>query len=221
MDGAELVIFDCDGVLVDSEVIACRVDAACLTEIGFPTTSAEVMERYVGVSAATMFADLAARHGRPLPSEFPETLRARLAAAFEAELIAMPAIAETLARLTSRRCVASSSTPDRLRHSLAVAGLLHAFDPHIFSATQVQRGKPAPDLFLFAAAQMNIAPQRCVVIEDSRAGVAAAVAAGMRVLGFAGGSHCGPAHAAQLAAAGAATVFADMRDLPKLIRSAD
>ena len=122
--------------------------------------------------------------------------------------------------LPQRRCVASSSAPERLRHSLSLAGLLHRFEPHIFSATQVARGKPAPDLFLFAAASMQRRPAACVVIEDSVPGVQAAVAAGMRVIGFTGGGHCRPGHAERLRAAGAAAVADDMRRLPALVSPA-
>jgi HAD superfamily hydrolase (TIGR01509 family) len=129
----------------------------------------------------------------------------------------MPGIEIALAAISSARCVASSSKPERLRHSLTLARLLQYFEPNIFSTTQVARGKPAPDLFLFAASQMKALPEKCTVIEDSEAGVRAAIAAGMRVLGFAGGSHCGPRHSAQLLEAGAATVFNDMRNLPALI----
>src|SRR5438270_8627700 len=155
MNTPQLVIFDCDGVLVDSEVIACRVDAACLTEIGIPITAEEVMERYVGISATSMFAEIEARHARRLPSDFAEQVSARLAITFDAELAAIPGIETALARLSARRCVASSSAPERLRHTLRLVGLLPYFEPYIFSAAQVPRGKPAPDLFLFAAAQME------------------------------------------------------------------
>jgi len=210
----QLIIFDCDGVLIDSEVIACRADAACLAEIGIAITSDEVMDRYVGLSATAMLADLEQRHGRRLPAGFANTLNARIIAAFETELVAMVGMARTLDALPCRLCVASSSEPDRLRHSLALVDLLHYFYPHLFSATQVARGKPAPDLFLFAARQMGAEPHACVVVEDSVAGVEAAVAAGMRAYGFTGGSHCRADHSDRLRAAGACVVFDDMLSLP-------
>jgi beta-phosphoglucomutase-like phosphatase (HAD superfamily) len=122
--------------------------------------------------------------------------------------------------LPYRRCVASSSAPERLRHSLSLTGLLHRFEPNIFSATQVPRGKPAPDLFLFAAAAMQVIPACSVVIEDSVPGVLAAVAAGMRAIGFTGGGHCRPGHADRLRAAGAAAITDDMRRLPALVSPA-
>ena len=216
----ELIIFDCDGVLIDSEAIACRADSACLAEIGIAISAEQVMELYLGISADTMCADIEQRQGRALPPDFAETLRLRVAAAFEAELMPMAGIEAALDALPQRRCVASSSAPERLRHSLSLAGLLHRFAPHVFSATQVARGKPAPDLFLFAAASMNADPAACVVIEDSVPGVQAAVAAGMRVIGFTGGGHCRPGHAERLLAAGAAAIADDMSRLPALVSPA-
>ena len=143
--------------------------------------------------------------------DFADTLRVRVAAAFDAELAPIAGVEAALAALPYRRCVASSSAPERLRHSLSLTGLLHWFEPHVFSATQVARGKPAPDLFLFAAASMQAAPATCVVIEDSVPGVQAAVAAGMRVIGFTGGGHCRPGHAERLRAAGAARSLIDAK----------
>ena len=215
----DLVIFDCDGVLIDSEVIACRADAACLAEIGIAITAEEVMDRYVGISAAAMFADLEARYGRALPPDFGETLHRRVAACFDTELAAIAGVDEALSALRCRMCVASSSTPERLRHSLGLVGLLARFEPDIFSAAQVARGKPAPDLFLFAAERMAVAPSACLVIEDSVAGVRGAVAAGMAVLGFTGGGHCRPGHAQRLLDAGASSTFGHMRELPRLLIS--
>jgi HAD superfamily hydrolase (TIGR01509 family) len=213
----ELVIFDCDGVLIDSEVISCRTDIACLAEIGIAISIDEVMDRYVGISAAAMVADLEARSGRLVPPNFTETLRHRVASAFDAELRAIPGIEAALDLLPCRSCVASSSMPERLRHSLSLVGLFDRFHPHIFSATEVARGKPAPDLFLHAAARMAVAPVRCLVVEDSVPGVQAARAAGMPVLGFTGGGHCRPGHGDRLGAAGAASVLADMAQLGEAI----
>lgn len=213
----QLIIFDCDGVLIDSEPIACRVDAECFAEVGFPVSADEVRERYIGMTWRTMFADVEARHGRALPENFIEVIRARTAAAFETELSATPGIDALLDTLRTAKCVASSSGHDRLRHSLTLTSLWDRFTPHIFSAMQVARGKPAPDLFLFAAGEMQARPADCLVIEDSIAGVEAARAAGMRVLGFTGGGHCGPEHAARLTRAGAETVTASMPELARLI----
>jgi HAD superfamily hydrolase (TIGR01509 family) len=216
----ELIIFDCDGVLIDSEAIACRADSACLAEIGIVMPAEEVMDRYLGISAAAMCVDIERRLGRALPADFAETLRLRVAAAFEAELAPMPGVDAALRALPYRRCVASSSAPERLRQSLSLTGLLRWFTPHVFSATQVARGKPAPDLFLFAAAAMQMAPAMCVVIEDSVPGVEAAVAAGMRVIGFTGGGHCRPGHAERLRVAGADAIADVMHRLPALLSRA-
>ncbi len=213
----ELIIFDCDGVLIDSEAVACRVDAGCFAEVGITISAETIMDRYLGISAAAMCADIEQRHGCRLPDDFPDTMRQRIAAAFETELMAIPGVEAVLEALPQRRCVASSSAPDRLRHSLSLTGLLRYFDPHVFSATQVAHGKPAPDLFLFAAAAMQATPASCVVIEDSIPGVQAAVAAGMRVLGFTGGGHCRPGHADRLRTAGAAAVASEARQIPDLI----
>ena len=212
-----LTIFDCDGVLVDSEVIVCRVCVPCLAEVGIVMSAEEIADRYIGISARSMIADLEVRHGRTLPADFYEMMRYRIAAAFETEPLTIDGVARFLADWTGKICVASGSTPERVRRCLTLAGLLHHFEPHIFSATQVERGKPAPDLFLFAARQMGAEPGECLVIEDSVHGVIAAIAAGMRVFGFTGGSHCGPGHAERLAAAGASVTFAHMRELRSLI----
>jgi HAD superfamily hydrolase (TIGR01509 family) len=213
----DLIIFDCDGVLIDSELIACRASAACLAEIGIPITVEEIVERYVGISATAMFADLAARSGTPLPEGFAETVRLHLMSCFDSELAAMPGVDSFISAIDCPVCVASSSGPERLRYTLSLAGLLSRFDPNIFSATQVARGKPAPDLFLFAAEQMGVEPRSCLVIEDSVAGVRAAVAAGMQVIGFTGGSHCRSGHSERLRHAGAAGVVRDFEALLSLI----
>lgn len=205
-----LVIFDCDGVLIDSEVLSQREEVACLAAHGFPVPPREVAARYLGISGAAMFADLEARFGRKVPQALIDDLRDRIAAACEVELAAMPGIHELLDRLPMPVCVASSSRPERLAHTLGLTGLHHRFAPNVFSASMVANGKPAPDLFLFAAAQMGAAPAACVVVEDSVAGVRAGVAAGMRVLGFCGGGHCPPGHGNALRAAGASAVFAHM-----------
>ena len=212
-----LVVFDCDGVLVDSEVIACRVEAEVLTAIGFPHSFEDVRRDYVGLGAASVRRLIEERFGRALPEDFRARSLAAALAAFERELKPIPGIVDAIARLDGPRCVASSSDPARIRRSLELTGLLDAFDPHLFSATMVEHGKPAPDLFLHAAQSMGFPPSRCVVIEDSVPGVQAARAAGMTVLGFHGGSHCAPDHPAKLENAGAHLLFADMHDLPTLL----
>jgi HAD superfamily hydrolase (TIGR01509 family) len=213
----DLVIFDCDGVLVDSESLSCVVHADVLTAHGYPITSDQVHARFLGRSAREARAEVEAELGHGLPDAYTVQLKATIDQVFGDRLQPIPHIAEALARLTLPVCVASSGTPTRIRSSLTTTGLLDRFDPHLFSALQVDRGKPAPDLFLFAAAQMKAAPPRCVVIEDSVPGVTAAVAAGMTVFGFHGGSHCHAATVAGLKAAGAHAVFDDMRQLPGLV----
>ena len=213
-----LVIFDCDGVLVDSELIFARVLAECLIAIDFPATLEEAVILGFGTNRATLSAAVATQFGRPLPDAFFETFAARSAAAFELELSPMAGVADLLVALPGPRCVASNGHPVRVRHRLALTGLLPFFDPHVFSAIQVAHGKPAPDLFLFAARQLGAAPENCIVVEDSIPGVEAAVAAGMPVLGFCGGAHCPKDHAEQLRTAGCSQVFARMPDLAVFLR---
>jgi HAD superfamily hydrolase (TIGR01509 family) len=214
----DLVIFDCDGVLIDSELLSVQADRECLAEDGIDLSAEEIIERYTGLSLAAMLGDLEARYGRPLP-DFAMRHRERLRPLFEADLRPIPGVGALLDLLACRVCVASSSTPERLQHALSLVGLLDRFQPHVFSASEVAHGKPAPDLFFHAADRMGVAPQRCLVIEDSVPGVAAAVAAGMPAIGFTGGSHCRPGHEARLAAAGAALVIDRMTELlPALAR---
>ena len=213
----DLVIFDCDGVLVDSEALACVVHADVLTQYGYAISAEQVHDRFLGRSAREARLEVESELGRAFPDSYTAQLRATIDRVFGEQLAPVPHIFETLGRLSQRICVASSGTPTRIRSSLGTTGLLDHFAPHLFSAMQVERGKPAPDLFLFAAAQMNTLPTRCVVVEDSMPGVTAAHAAGMTVIGFTGGSHCQPGDADRLRAAGAFIVIDDMRELPDLI----
>jgi HAD superfamily hydrolase (TIGR01509 family) len=209
----ELVIFDCDGVLVDSEVIFARVLGECLSEADFPTTADEALRLGFGKNRQTLTAAIEGRFTQSLPGGFFDALRARTAQVLARELEPMPGVADLLAALPGSRCVASNGHLERIRERLALTGLLHFFDPHVFSAIQVASGKPAPDLFLFAAARLETRPEACLVVEDSLEGVAAARAAGMVAVGFCGGSHCPADHAPRLAAAGCRRVFAAMPDL--------
>lgn len=200
---ASLIIFDCDGVLIDSEWIACEVEAEVLRDHGFPMTADDVRRLLLGISTASSLIVLEREYGRRPSAEIMAEVKRRLLDAFTARLDVVPGIREVLAWLPGRRCVASSSDPERLRHCLGLVGLYDHLAPHIFSATMVRNGKPAPDLFLHAAAEMQVAPTDCVVVEDSVAGVMAARAAGMAAIGFTGGRHCGPSHGAELRKAGA------------------
>ncbi|MET0222699.1 MAG: HAD family hydrolase [Tardiphaga sp.] len=217
----DLVIFDCDGVLVDSEIISCQTHADMFSLSGYPITAAQVFERFLGRSAKQAQLEVEAELGRPLPDDFTARLQERLFGAFKADLQAVIGITQALDAIDIPVCVASSGSHERMRVSLGAVGLYDRLAPHIFSSSQVANGKPAPDLFLFAAAQIGAAPEACLVVEDSIAGIKGAVAAGMTVLGFHGGSHCGPDHAASLQAAGANATFGDMSQLPALIARFD
>lgn len=214
---AELVIFDCDGVLVDSEHLASTVHARMLASVGIVASPEQILRRFTGSTDRAMYAVLEEELGRPLPASHAELTAAEMRAAFERELAPIRGVAAALERLPHAKCVASNSGLATLKLGLTVTGLIGHFAPNIFSAQMVERGKPAPDLFLYAARQMGVAPGRCLVVEDSVHGVNAARAAGMRVLGFCGGTHCAPGHADALAAAGATLTFADMADLPALV----
>jgi HAD superfamily hydrolase (TIGR01509 family) len=208
-----LVIFDCDGVLVDSEVIASRVLGECLVAAGFPLGLEEAIAIGVGTHSGTLAAAIEARFGRALPDGFLIGMRAAVMRAFTGELKPVAGIVELLGALGLPCCVASNSHIDRVRHALGVTGLDGFFGAHVFSAAMVKAGKPAPDLFLFAAARMGVPPGDCLVVEDSVLGVAAARAALMPVVGFCGGSHCRPGHAEILLKAGCRHVFADIAEL--------
>ncbi|MGY2050090.1 HAD family hydrolase [Methylobacterium sp. JK268] len=214
----DLVIFDCDGVLIDSEPISLALLTDNLNRIGVPIDLDTVARRFTGTSMTSIMAHVEADYGVTAPAGFVEEVRADTLRAFERDLAAIAGVAEVLADLDGRRCVASSSDPARLAHALTLTGLLPLFEGHVFSASMVARGKPHPDLFLYAAERMGVAPTACLVVEDSVPGVTAARAAGMRVLGFAGGGHWRHDRAAAaLSAAGAALVFDDFRRLPALI----
>lgn len=213
----DLVIFDCDGVLVDSEVIACRVVAESLRDVGHIISAESVGDRFAGLRTNDIYAILEAEMGRPLPATFDADLKRRAVELFERELCAISGIETMLPLLATAKCVASSSGPDNLAYKLRLTGLLGWFEPAVFSTALVAKGKPAPDIFLYAAAQMGAEPARCLVVEDSAPGITGAKAAGMTAFGFVGGSHCRSGHDARLSAAGADLVFADMRELPKLM----
>jgi HAD superfamily hydrolase (TIGR01509 family) len=211
-----LLIFDCDGVLVDSEPLSCRIDAEVLTECGVPYTAEDVARDFTGVSIKDQITRIEMERGIRLPDDFTERLNRTLFQRFETDLKPIEGVRDAILSLPFPRCVASSSIPERIALSLRITGLADLFD-NIFSSAQVARGKPAPDLFLHAASRMNALPGECLVIEDSIAGVQAARAAGMRVIGFVGGSHCGPGHAEKLRQAGAPVIIERMSDLPTAV----
>jgi HAD superfamily hydrolase (TIGR01509 family) len=202
-------------VLVDSEALAHRVLCTSLAEQGLEVPLAEAVRMFKGRTFAECLARAGERLGRPLDPDFAVRHRQRLFAAFERELRPVPGVREALLALPVPRCVASSSDPERLKLSLGVTGLLPLFEGRVFSAVEVARPKPWPDLFCHAARHAGVEPEKCLVVEDSDLGVQAARAAGMRALGFAGTEL---ADAAALERAGA-VVFHDMRELPELVRS--
>ncbi|MEE1736377.1 HAD family hydrolase [Streptomyces sp. BE147] len=210
----ELVIFDNDGVLVDSEPISNTILAGYLTELGHPTSYEESLRDYMGAAVHRVHDLIAERTGEKLPADFDETLHARVFAAFRRELVAVDGVQELLGTLVADGvdyCVASSSSHERIRVGHRAAGLDQWFEEEwIFSSEDVGRGKPAPDLFLYAAERMGVAPERCVVIEDSPLGVEAARAAGMDVYGF---TSMMPADRLN----GVTGYFSDMAQLPELL----
>ncbi|MGH2969800.1 MAG: HAD family hydrolase [Solirubrobacteraceae bacterium] len=207
----ELVILDCDGVLVDSEPISNRILAERLTAIGLPTTVEQSMRDYMGRSWKSNLELIERRLGAPPPAGFAERYHGELFAAFERELRPVPGVAAALDRIALPQCVASSGAHDRIRAALRAGGLLERFDGRIFSAADVEHGKPAPDLFRHTARRMGAEPARCVVVEDSPAGARAGRAAGMTVLGYAELTAAG-----ELEAEGA-LAFGSMAELPGLV----
>ena len=214
-----LTIFDCDGVLVDSEIIAARVDAEHLTQAGYAITPEEVAHRFAGLTAEQMFAIAAQELGRPIPAEALARQRAELDARLAAEVEAVAGAHEVLDALDGPRCICSNSSSARLRLTLAKTGLWDRFRPFVFSAREVRAGreKPAPDVFLHAAEAMEVAPEDTIVVEDSVHGARGAVAAGMRVIGFTGASHSWPGHGEVLMDAGAITVVRRFAQLPATV----
>jgi len=207
----ELIIFDCDGVLVDSEPVANRVFTEALNEIGLRMTFDEVCETFIGLSMTHCMEIVADRLGRPAPDRFLERLQQRTFEAFRGGLAPVRGVVEALRRIDGPVCVASSGEREKMELTLGLTGLLPRFAGRLFSSTDVSRGKPAPDLFLHAARSMGAEPAGCAVVEDTPIGARAGRAAGMRVFGYAERTD-----RRGLAAEGA-TVFDDMTRLPELL----
>jgi HAD superfamily hydrolase (TIGR01509 family) len=210
-------IFDCNGVLVDSEAIVANVASQELARAGFAVTPQIVARFFAGRRPIDMLADIETATKRRLPPNFAASLANATMKRLRAELRATAHVEHALTWLRGPKCVASSAPLDRIRLSLDSTGLLRFFDPYLFSATDVPNGKPAPDLFLYVAARMRVRPGDCIVVEDSPAGVSAARAAGMVPIGFIGGSHTNPSLGGQLTQAGARAVIADMRALKSTV----
>jgi HAD superfamily hydrolase (TIGR01509 family) len=209
----ELVIFDCDGVLVDSELITNRVFAGLLAELGLPVTLEFIFENFVGRSMQHCWDQVAAMLGEEVPAHWRREFQLRTTAALEAEVQAVHGIEAVLDGLEVAYCVASSGSHTKMATTLGATGLLPRFSGRIFSATDVARGKPAPDIFLHAASRSGVQPRDCAVIEDSPVGVAAGVAAGMTVFGY-----CARTPERRLLEAGAHYTFNSMAKLPALLR---
>lgn len=212
---AALVIFDCDGVLVDSERLAIELDLASIRELGWEITQADVIENFMGRSESDIFAAIEVRIGRPLTDDWHRRWGAEFERMLAEELEPVPGVHDAVAAVAAMglaSCVASSGSHAKMRRTLGRTGLWEHFAGRIFSASEVARGKPAPDLFLHAAEKMGFTPSRCVVVEDSRFGVAGAKAAGMAVVGFAGGIT--PSH--HLVEAD--VVIEDMADLAEAVK---
>lgn len=208
-----MVIFDCNGVLVESEQLATAVVSQEFQRAGFALTPDIIARYFTGRRPADMFAEVELVSGRQLPPDFAAKVANATLRRFSKELRATAHAAYALSWLRGPKCVASSSSIDRIRLSLECTDLIRFFEPYLFSASEVPNGKPSPDLFLLAAAKMRMQPSDCFVVEDSAVGVTAGVAAGMNVIGFVGGSHAGGNLGEQLKAAGARLVIPNLRAL--------
>ena len=214
----ELVIFDCDGVLVDSEALSVSALLGMIELAGGTVSEDAAYEHFLGKSMKSVREILGQEFGIEISDQHLTAMRVDLMRKFREELQPIAGVKEVLPKLGLPCCVASSGTLERIRYALDVTGLLPLLEPHLFSATMVKRGKPAPDLFIHAAASMRTHPRNCLVVEDSPAGIAAARAAGMHVFAFTGGSHASnPALKARLASTEPDFIFADMLQLPDLI----
>ena len=208
-----MVIFDCNGVLVDSEPIAAAVLADAFERIGIAVTAEVILRRFRGRRPADVFAAVAAATNIRIPPDFPGEVATGTLRRLRAELRPVTHSAHALTWIRGPKAVASSSSPERIRLSLEITGLIRFFEDRLYSAASMRLGKPAPDLFLQTAARSGVDPSQCIVVEDSAPGIAAAVAAGMTPVGFVGGSDTPGRLAAELSARGARTVVADMRVL--------
>ena len=216
MSTFDLIIFECDGVGVDSEILSCGCLLTLLRQHEIEIDLAEVYQRFLGRNYQTIVDQYQVWRNEPVPGDFRAKWEAAIRLAFSASLAAMPGVIDLLKSLKTPVCIASSSDLDRVTFSLSLAKLSEFFDGHVFTSQMVKHGKPAPDLFLHAAGVMGVSPERALVIEDSVAGVIAAKAAGMTAWGFIGGAHyAGREGAAALQASGAAQVFDKMIDLKR------
>ncbi len=213
-----LTIFDCDGVLIDSEILAAQVHAELLTELGLPMSREEVITRFTGLTHEQLAAMLTRQLGRPLPEDYRRRATVEIDRRLEA-VKPIPGVHALLDGLSGPRCVCSNSGPERLKISLSAVGLWARLEPHIFSAPALGRSKPAPDVFLHAARVFGVEPRDALIVEDSSHGVEGGVAAGMRVIGFTGGGHSWPGHAEALREAGAVVVVPTLEEVGAALRA--
>ncbi|MBN9046655.1 MAG: HAD family phosphatase [Rhizobiales bacterium] len=221
MKAPALIVFDCDGVLVDSEIIAAEVESALLTEAGYPISVEEMGERFAGLTWHDILLSVEREAGIPLSATLFDKSEKILDERLANEVQALDGAAEAISKLKLPKCICSNSSSARLETMLKRVELYDFFAPNIFSAKEVgtKKTKPAPDVFLYAAQKMGVDPADAVVIEDSGHGVQAARAAGMRVIGFTGAAHSYPGHADRLTEAGAETVIRRFSDLPGMIEA--
>lgn len=220
MSAFDLIIFDCDGVLIESEAIAQRVESALFKERGADISPEEVGRRYTGTTEALMHRDVEERFGiRIDPVEISAAFDAAFWPLAENELAATPGVIDFIETLTHDRCVCSNSPSHRIKRGLEIAGIKKIAEEFYFAAIDHGRGKPAPDVFLHAASVFDVDPARCLVIEDSAFGVQGGCAAGMTVAGFVGGSHCNDGHAGRLRDAGAQITTDNWSNIHALIRT--
>jgi HAD superfamily hydrolase (TIGR01509 family) len=219
MNAIQLVIFDCDGVLVDSEYLACRIEAKLLTDAGFPIDHETMAERFSGMNFRETLLEIEREAEVPLSASLIEQSDRLIDLALETQLEAVDGVTQTLSKIRRAKCICSNSSSDRLGIALSRTGLYRHFEQNIFSAYEVgtKRGKPDPNVYQFAAKRMNALPGRTVVIEDSVPGVTAAFAAGMRVIGFTGGKHSFAGHGDRLIDAGAETVVSRFTEIPAMV----
>ncbi|RWX77234.1 HAD family hydrolase [Neorhizobium lilium] len=219
MSGFDLIIFDCDGVLVDSEIIAAKVESKLLTESGYPISVEEMGERFSGMTWKNILLQVEKEADIPLSATLLDKSEQLLDDRLAREVKIIDGVKFALSRISTPHCICSNSSSARLDMMLEKVGLKPYFAPHIFSAKDLgpDRVKPKPDIFLHGAEQFKVSPAKCLVIEDSVHGIHGARAAGMRVVGFTGASHTYPSHADRLTDAGAETVISRMIDLPAVI----
>jgi HAD superfamily hydrolase (TIGR01509 family) len=216
-----LMIFDCDGVLIDSEILSAEVDCEFLREIGYEITPEELAHRFAGFTTEAIFERAGEELGQEVPKELIRRAEAETDRRLAEKVDPIPGVTEMLDRLDGPRCICSNSRLERLRVSLTKAGLWDRFRPYVYSAREVGegRGKPAPDVFLHAARAFDVTPADCIVVEDSVTGVTGAVTAGMRVIGFTGASHIRPGHGETLMDAGALTVVRRLTEVPATVEA--